>query len=221
MKRTNLTTRTFEALRNDILSGRLAPDAPLKVGPIATEHGVSFSVVREALTRLLAHGLAVSSPNRGFRVLPLSRDDLLDLTDMRATFEGVALERSIAAGDLRWEADIVAAHHVLAGEQRFEPGSSLVRPEWTKAHATFHRALIAACGSPRLLAVLDGLNDAADTYRQWGVAAGRMTGRSASAEHRELKEFTTARKAPEAVAVLRAHLYRTTDLLLADVAETP
>lgn len=215
----NLTTKTFDALREDILTGRLAPDSPLKVGALAAEYGVSLSVVREALTRLLAHGLAVSSPNQGFRVLPLSRVDLLDLTDLRATLEGMALQRSIAAGDLHWEADVVAAHHVLAGEERFAAGSALVRAEWTRAHDAFHRALVAACGSPRLLGVLDELNDAASTYRQWAVGAGRASGRDARIEHRQLMELATARKAPEAADALRAHMYRTTDLLLASAGE--
>jgi DNA-binding GntR family transcriptional regulator len=210
----NLTTRAYESLRRDILTGRLAPGSPLRIGALASERDVSMSVVREALTRLSEQGLVASSPNQGFRVIPLSRDDLLDLTELRVAFETMALRRSVDRGTLDWEGAVIAAHHVLASTEMFEAGPPIVREDWAAAHTRFHTALIAACGSPRLLGTIRTLSDSAEIYRQWAVSPGLQEGRDIAGEHRQLMELTTSRRADEAAAALAAHLNRTAEVLL-------
>lgn len=209
----NLTTKAYDSIRRDILTGRLEPGSPLRVNSLAAEREVSLSVVREALARLSAQGLVTFSPNQGFRVVSLSIEDLADLTGLRVELEEMALTRSIKNGTLQWEADVVSAHHVLDGTDMFEPGSHLVREEWAVAHTQFHDALLDACGSPRLLSVISDLNAASDVYRQWAVEPGIAAGRDVAAEHRRLMEFTTARRTDEATSALRAHLELTSEML--------
>jgi DNA-binding GntR family transcriptional regulator len=50
---------------------------------LAGRLGVSQSVIREALTRPGEQGLVVASPQRGFRVHPLSVADIAGLTESR------------------------------------------------------------------------------------------------------------------------------------------
>lgn len=213
-KAANLTTQAYDALRRDILSGTFAPGSPLRINSLASEREVSLSVIREALVRLSEQGLVTSSPNQGFRVVPLTVDDLTDLTQLRVDLEAMALQRAIDNGTLEWEAEIVSSHHVLASTSMFEPDSHLVRQEWAIAHERFHTALIGACGSPRLLGVIEGLNAAADVYRQWAVEPGLEKGRDVAAEHRHLMELATARRTKDAVTALRAHIELTTAILL-------
>lgn len=214
----NLTTRAYESLRRDILSGRIPPDAPLRIGSLASERAVSMSVIREALTRLSEQGLVVASPNQGFRVVPLSREDIIDLADLRITLGTDALRRSIERGAIEWEAAIVSAHHVIASTPMFEEGSHFVRDEWAAAHDRFHESLVAACGRPRLMGVLRTLNDAASIYRSWSTEPTLEVGRDIAAEHRELMELTTSHRADEAATALAAHLSRTAEILLASEA---
>lgn len=218
-KSRNLTTQAYDSLRRDILSGRLVPGQPLRVNALASERNVSLSVIREALVRLSGQGLVTFSPNQGFRVVPLSIEDLDDLTSLRVELEDMALTRSIQNGTLEWEAEIISSHHVLASTGMFESDSHLVRDEWATAHARFHTALIAACGSPRLLSVISNLTAASDIYRQWAVEPGLRGGRDVVAEHRHLMELTTARRAPEATAALRAHIELTSSMLRTRAAQ--
>lgn len=212
----NLTTRAYESLRRDILGGRLQPGSALRIGPLANEREVSMSVIREALTRLSEQGLVVALPNQGFRVVPLSAEDLADLTELRVNLETTALRRAIDRGTLEWEGDIVAAHHVLASTEMFEAGTHIVREDWATAHSRFHAALIEACGSPRLLGVVRTLSDSAEIYRQWAIEPGLAEGRDIAAEHRELMELATSRRVDEAAAALKAHFERTAAVLLAN-----
>ena len=207
------TDHAYQRIRSDILGGRIASGSPLRLAALARELSVSMSVVREALTRLTGQGLVTTTPNQGFRVAPLSREDLVDLTSLRITLECRALEQSIADGDVHWEGAVISSHHVLE-RAPLPSGDSHADDEWIQAHAAFHDALATGCGSPRLLALVRSLRDSAEIYRQWAGPIGAEQGRDILAEHRALMELATARRNEEAVEALRAHIQRTTDLLL-------
>lgn len=209
------TDRVYQRIRADILAGRLSPGSPLRLAALAGESSVSMSVVREALTRLSGHGLVTTTPNQGFRVTPLSRADLEDLTSLRITLECQALAGSIAAADVRWEGEVISAHHVLERTPITDGNSPAARDEWVEAHAAFHEALVAACGRRRLLALVRSLRDTAEVYRQWSGPLAAERGRDVAGEHRALMELAIARRTEEAVEALRAHIQRTTEILLA------
>ncbi|WP_170222851.1 GntR family transcriptional regulator [Nonomuraea turkmeniaca] len=211
-----LTGHAYSWIRTEILSGRLPAGSPLRLAALARGLSVSMSVVREALTRLSEQGLVNASPNQGFRVASLSREDLADLTSLRADLECMAFEGSIAAGDIQWEGAVVSAHHVLERTPITLPGSAVANDEWIVAHAAFHDALYAGCGSPRLLALVRSLRDSAEVYRQWSGPLGEETGRDVAGEHQALMELATGRRIEEASEMLRAHLWRTTNLLLSN-----
>jgi DNA-binding GntR family transcriptional regulator len=204
-----------DGIRADILSGALLPGSPLRLAALAKRYDVSMSVVREALTRLAEHNLAVLAPNQGFRVVEISRADLLELTDLRTNLEGIALARSIERGDVQWEARVVSAHHVLERATMAREDGLGSTDEWSEAHAEFHEALVSACASPRLLSITQSLRNSAELYRQLSALRNAESGRDLADEHRELMGLAVARKASEATAALARHIERTTELVLA------
>ena len=215
-----LTEHVYEQLRAGILKGRYLPGSPLRLAALSKEFGVSMAVVREALVRLAEQHLVALAPNQGFRVITISRGDLIDLTDLRIRLEGLALQRSIESGDMGWEANVVATHHRLERAPLTHPGEPGTTEEWSAAHAAFHDALGVGCGSPRLIAFTRTLRDSSELYRQLSGTAVEGS-RDVKGEHRELMELATARKADEAVESLRRHLQRTTDALLGSVLAEP
>ena len=219
----SLTAHVHEQLRADILNGRHAPGSPLRLASLAKQFEVSMSVIREALVRLAEQHLVVLAPNQGFRVVDISREDLVDLTEMRIMLEGLALRRSIENGDVNWEAKILATHHVLERAPLARDGEPGTTDEWSAAHAAFHDALGVACDSPRLLTMVRSLRDSSELYRQLSGAGGGEGSRDIAGEHRQLMELATSRQADQAVEALRLHFQRTTDAVLrtvlTDVAE--
>jgi GntR family carbon starvation induced transcriptional regulator len=202
-------------IRADILSGALLPGTPLRLAALAKRYDVSMSVVREALTRLSEHNLAVLAPNQGFRVVEISRPDLLELTELRANLEGLALTRSIDRGDVQWEARVISAHHVLERATMAREDGLGSTDEWSEAHAAFHSVLVSACESPRLLAITQSLRNSAELYRQLSALRFVESDRDLVAEHRELMDLAIARRGAEARAALARHIERTTELVLA------
>jgi DNA-binding GntR family transcriptional regulator len=203
----------FDQLRADVLAGRLAPGSKLKLAVLGERYSVSLSVVREALSRLAEQGLVVPHPQRGFSVMALSPEDLIDLTNTRVDLETLAARRSVERGDLAWETRLVGAHHTLAGTSAATPDGE-VNEEWITAHRTFHHALLSGCGSPRLQDLATGLRDAAELYRIWSSSLTRDTARDIAGEHRRLLALAIARDADGLSTALAAHIQQTTDMLL-------
>lgn len=224
MSSSHATTRTdpvLRSLRADILSGSLAPSSPLRIAALAEQFEVSYSVIREALIRLSGQGLTVAVPQKGFIVSPISRDDLLELTQVRLLVECEALSESIREGDVAWESEVTAAMHRLrrVSEQTGMPATAT--DEWVKAHSEFHHSLVAACTNTRLLSLATRLRDSAELYRQLSQA---QTGdvsephpepqRDLVAEHQNLADLAIERDVVAAVSSLRSHIQQTTDLTL-------
>ncbi|MFH8533844.1 GntR family transcriptional regulator [Streptomyces tendae] len=213
-----LTGQVLEALRSDVLAGRLAPGSRLRLLELTERFSVSQSVVREALTRLSEQRLVVALPQQGFRVASLSPDDLVELTDARRQIEGLVLRLSVERGDVAWESLVVGTHHQLERTPMYgEAGEP--SEEWMEAHEAFHAALLSGCGNARLVKVASGLRECAALYRIWSVPLGRGDERNLAAEHRGLLEAALARDADIAAGRLHSHIQRTTDALLAAAAD--
>jgi GntR family transcriptional regulator, carbon starvation induced regulator len=201
--------------------GRRHPGSRIPLRDLAQEHDVRLSVVREAITRLASEDLVEATPQRGFRVRPLSLADLRDLTWVRIQIETLALRESIAKGDVDWEADLVSAHHRLAGTPtQLEDGSPNIG--WMAVHGAYHAALCAAAGSPTLERIRRQLFDASELYRYWSATLPADTHqtvrRHADDEHRDICEAALARDADRAVELMTAHLNATARQLEATAA---
>ncbi|WP_067494907.1 GntR family transcriptional regulator [Actinoplanes sp. TFC3] len=200
--------RVYAALRSAVLHGDFAPQQPLKPQELATTHGVSLAVAREALLRLVGEGLAERLPNRGFAVPATGAERWQQLAEARATIEPAALRLAIERGDLEWETRVRAAQHRLAGTPVYErDGDRHFSDAWSQAHRGFHRTLLEACGNDVLLDTFDRLWTASELARRWSVVSS--PGRDGSAEHRALEEAALARDADRAAALLHHHVSRT------------
>lgn len=210
----SLTQDAYERLRSDLLACRLSPGARLRIGELCQTLSVNLSAVREALSRLTSEGLVVAEPQRGFRVAPISADELRDLTGVRGEIEGMCLERAIAAGDVGWEAQLVSAFHRLSRTPEREPADPQRMNEmWSTAHAAFHEALVAGCDSPWLLRLRGILYIQSERYRRLSVPLADVA-RDLNREHRDIMEAALARDTRRARTLMTQHIEMTTRVLL-------
>ena len=212
--------RIYGSLRADILTGRLLPGQRLPFADLSERYSTSVGVLREALSRLVEQGLVLAEPQLGFRVTPVSEEDLEDLTNTRIDIETLCLRYAIAHGDLAWESRLVAAFHTLAHTPELastEPPT--VNEEWAAAHAAFHAAILAGCPSRRLLDFAVSLRDASELYRRWSRHLGNETTRDIAGEHLALRDAILARDADAAAAALAQHIQYTTQALRASAPE--
>ncbi|MEO1550616.1 MAG: GntR family transcriptional regulator [Pseudomonadota bacterium] len=208
------TDKAYERIRKDILTGQLEAGSTLQFAQLRASYGHSMGVLREALTRLAAEGLAQKRSQHGFRVVDLSLGDLNDLTDSRMLVEAEVLRDAISHGDLEWESAIVSTHHRLEGTPKHIDGDPhSVTDDWAIAHQAFHMALLAAARNQRLMTYAENLRAAAELYRRWSMPYESVP-RDVDEEHRNLRDLTLARDTEAACAALRQHLSFTRDLIV-------
>jgi DNA-binding GntR family transcriptional regulator len=208
-----LSEVAYQRLRADIVAGTLDAGKPLRLEALRQRYGLSFSPLREALMRLQSERLVLSTALRGFSVAPLSREEMKDATETEA------LRRSMRDGDDDWEAAIVAAFHALSlqAERQSRLAGDVEAADMhamDERHYQFHRALIAHCGSPRLLDLADQLYVETQRYRLpclVGQVAGTQA-RDVAAEHQQIMD-ATLRRSEDAVRYLAEHYQRTAAII--------
>jgi DNA-binding GntR family transcriptional regulator len=210
----SLTASVAIQVRAAILQGAYAPGSKLRLDDLRREYGVSLSPLREALTRLAAEGLVQITDQRGYRVAPVSAENLVEVTKLRTQLEVMALTESLAKGDDHWEDSLVAAHHRL---NRLERDGT--RGEgWEKAHRAFHLTLFAACGMPLLLRFCGTLHDLSDRYRRLFLVR-HAPDANVPGEHQAIFDAAMARDARRAAEILTRHLERTGHNVMAILSE--
>jgi DNA-binding GntR family transcriptional regulator len=207
--------RVIDAIRADVLSGVWPPGSRVPPGELAERYATSTTVIREALTRLAGENFLTTETNRGFFVPALTEGGLRDITDARCLIEGRAIELAIERGDVEWEGELIAAHHLLARTpRRTEDDPAHTSPDWLIAHRAFHEKLIEACGVPALRGFARQLANATELFRRWSAPDPNARLRDVEGEHRDILEAVLARDAKTAVTRLRAHFQRTSDIVL-------
>ncbi len=101
----------YELIREDIISGRLAPNQRLVVAELAERHGTSSNPVREALQQLRGEGFVIVEPNRGARVRPIDQDFVRDIYEIEMLIEP-ALTRWFVG--MATEADLIELERIQA-----------------------------------------------------------------------------------------------------------
>lgn len=204
-----LSERAASLVEQDILAGRLAPGSRLGIVDLVQRYEIGATPLREGLSRLMSRGLIVGIGQRGFRVAEVSREDLADITCMRTAIEKEAVRLAIIRGDDAWEAGIVSAlhqmrRHIERTGNEFREGAA----DFDRLHKGFHTALLAACGSGRMLGAHSDLYDQAYRYRRVMMRA-IDSGAEFIRSHQMLADRALARDVPGAQRMLQEHLHST------------
>ena len=209
-----IASDVFEQLRGDILECRLVPGTRLRFKDLRARYGSGLSPLREALMRLVADDLVVLEDHKGFRVAPVSQEELVDLAMTWFELEALGIRQSIKKGDDRWAANIKARFRELSKHRMRTPQGRL-DPGWEPRNLAFHESLYAACGSPSLMRFCRVLSERFSRYRRlWARQLTRK--RNIAKEHEDLCRAVLSRNTAGAVAALRKHRTTTIQDLLAD-----
>ncbi|MDE2094446.1 MAG: GntR family transcriptional regulator [Burkholderiales bacterium] len=205
-----LIERAYAQLREDIIEGRLGPGEKLRVEHLKAYYQVGAGTLREAITRLVSDALVVAEGQRGFRVAPITLEDLEDLTRLRLHIEIEALRQSIRHGDAAWRARLQQVYDELSAFE--QPIRAEYRTRWEQLNARFHETLTSAQASPWTVKVLLLLSRHGERYRRYAIGLVD-SGRDVHAEHREIFEQAMAGSEARAALALEAHIRATPDLL--------
>ncbi len=209
IERLSTAERVADALREQLLSGAIAPGTPMRDADLSARVGVSRTTVREALAALAREGLLTHSLHRGMEVVRLACADVRDIYAARRVIERVAAESLIASPEGSLDGLERALHDMAEASARRNPRQVV------EADVAFHTALVEAFGNRRLrtaivgalmelrlvLSVTDRANDDLDDQLR---------------QHRELLELFRERR-PEVVAALEQHLLNSETMVCAAI----
>jgi len=215
----SLTTQAFERLQHDIIRGHLAPSERLRIQALSERYQIGATAIREALSRLVTEGLVESEDQRGFTVAPVSREELLDLTQTRIKVEQMALRLAVANGDLEWETLVLSCCHRLSRLES-QPWSEELVSNWMVAHRQFHEALVSGCGSPWTVKLCRLLYDKSERYRNLAAVEVKERGRNVTNNHKILADAAMARDADALCRAIEEHLGSTTKLIFEKTTES-
>ena len=201
-------------LQHAIIHGDLLPDTRLTIPVLATRFGIGATPLREGLSRLVARGLVTMIGNRGFRVAPVSREDLEDLIKTRFIVESGALRLSMARRDSEWERGMLSAMQRLKKvvEQSDTPITE-ANADYFVAHRAFHMSLLAGARSERLAQLQSELYDQAYRYRRVFHTRGFDRDRAVD-EHQRLVDVAMGSDVETACSALDRHLRITLEAFL-------
>lgn len=197
------THGAYEAIRQMIITGELAPGEKLKIERLKDLIGIGASPIREALTLLVSDQLVERLDQRGFRASPVSQDNFNEILKLRCALEEIALREAIANGDDEWEELVVLSHHRMVRAEGEDFASFELR------HKAFHQALLARSNSPILLRYCSQLYDLNVRYRYLAGRSRAYVLRDVASEHRGILEAAIVRDADLAVERLLEHYQRT------------
>ena len=215
LPRVTVADSATDQLRRLIISGELPDGAPLRQDALAAELGVSRIPVREALARLEGEGLAASFPHKGYVVTALSREEMVELFEIRALLEPELLRISIPNMS---GADLDEAKIILDSYNKGIDNEDIL--SWGEHNTRYHMALYLPSKRQRTLDIVRGLLTNTERYTRLVLALGTGVDQ-AKDDHGGLLELCRKRAVNQAVALTRDHIERARDDLLEILDRTP
>jgi DNA-binding GntR family transcriptional regulator len=199
VKKPTATERVYEALRQDILTGRFAEGEHLTELRLCKELGVSRTPIRAALQRLTADGFLTLTSHSGAAVRGWSIRDTIETFQIRAQIESLAC--GLAARNPR-PSDLERLHMLCNDMEEARHGSL---PRLSELNKAFH-GLVVTMGDNRALAKLCiNLMDIAFMVRSYGRFSAAQVDRSLQF-HRDIVRAIDLRHPELAEALMKAHI---------------
>lgn len=191
-----------------ILSGELAPGQRLNEKAVADKLSVSRGPVREACRALAELGLVYLVPNRGVFIKRVTRDDAIEVYDLRAGL--TALSASLLAPILTSEMATQLDRYIDEMQEAAEQGDFA---RFDPLNLEFHDYIVRSTGNSRLIKLYRGFVKEFHLFRVHGlVQRGALL--ESNAEHREIVAALKARNAELSYRMSFGHVSRGKERML-------
>ena len=188
----------FQVLRNGIINGELPGGTQLKQDEISAALNVSHIPVREALRRLEAQGLVTIHPNRGASVTKLTRDDLLDMMEVRATLAMMQLRKG---APLLTEEDYRKLDEIIEAQRN---ANNLFDCE--ELNYQFHGMFSAHAENTFANLLMEMIHANTDRYMRAGFYSSTETREVSLMQHQQILAACRAGEYEKACEMLREHI---------------
>jgi DNA-binding GntR family transcriptional regulator len=202
-----LEERAYSAIKDSLLSYTYHPGFRLVERDLAEQLKMSRTPVRRALLQLENEGYLERLTNRGFCVRALSREEVLDLLDVRAAIESMAAFR---AATRRTETHVAALEKIVAAMHEAAAGHDLLT--YYRLSGDLHQNIFDAASNPELASFCTRINaQSTNCHFSTLLLPGRLE--QSAAEHRTIVKHIVARDEEKAGQGMRDHVFRIKSLI--------
>jgi GntR family transcriptional regulator, carbon starvation induced regulator len=202
----------LQRLRADIISTDLQPGTKLVLHHLAKQYGIGVTPLRDALGQLAGDGLVVMESQKGFRVAPVSPDDLRDVCDIRLRIELLALDLAFERADRGWDCRIVEADKAFVRIKARVGENTPITNEWEQTHRHLHMTLLSASASPTLMRICGQVYDRIHRYRRLALPTKSYMG-GVSNDHLEISQAAHRRDRGLCRTLLERHIIESNRLI--------
>lgn len=199
-------------LRADIVGTQLPPGTKLALHNLARKYGVGVTPLRDALGQLAGDGLVIMESQKGFRVAPVSPEDLADICDVRLRVEKMALEMAIHRAEPGWKEKLKHAYGVFARVRQRVGDDQPIAEEWEHRHRAMHMALLSGCGSPTLMRFIGQIHDRVHRYRRIALPSVSYMA-VLDDDHGDITAAALGGETERALALLDRHIVQSSRLI--------
>ncbi len=208
-------------IRQAIVEGAVKPVERLIEERWAKELGISRTPVREALLLLEGEGLVSLLPNKGAVVRRFSKDDVVEIYELRAVLEGYAARKASTLitkeeiTSLRCIADRMEASLKRAFPSKEEEARWLVIQ-----NNEFHSLISEASRNERLQSILKAIIEVPLVFKGY-FWFGREERKLSNHYHRRLILVLENRDGERAELLMKEHIYEGRDFILTKLDAIP
>jgi DNA-binding GntR family transcriptional regulator len=213
--RRKVTDWVYEELKSAIVDLRLAPGDPLREAALAEQLGVSKTPIREALTRLEQEGLVETTSFKGAVVSGYSRQDLIEIYELRELLENAAAR---AAAESMPDADRDRLRRICRESRELKTGNDAAG--LATLISAFDDVLFDQVRNSRIRALIENLRA---HLTRIGQLTAEIPGRIEASvdEHEKILEAIAARDPEQAERQMSAHIRSVRDDQLRALGEAP
>ncbi len=205
-KSISIADQIFEQLERDILSGKYARGELLTELRLSEELGVSRTPIREAIRRLEQEHI-LEEAGRGVTVVGISRQDMLDMYEIRIRIEGLAAEwAAVRISD----EELSQIRETLELQRYYTEKGGSHSDQIKNLDSQFHELVYRACGSRALTDTLIGLHKKMTKFRMASVSKQSRALQSVE-EHEAILAALSAHDAEAAGEAMTAHVVNARD----------
>ena len=223
----NQSQRAYRHIRQKLLDGSVPPGSRLSYGLIGKEIGISATPVREAVGQLASEGFVDLVPQLGAIVRELTRDEAIELYELREALESFAARRAAEriSDRLLEELDrILFASASIVAKVRLsgtETANRVVATQFHTLDLAFHMTIIEASRNRRMLKVVGDSHILTRIFQADRHAFRLDILEATRAEHEAIATAIRSRDANAAHDTMQRHIRNSLDLTLTEADNEP
>lgn len=205
----SLVEWAYKEIKEKIFNGALKSGQKIIVSPLATDLNISPTPVKEALNRLVAEGLLITLPHRGFMVKALTPEAIKDAVACRIMIETFCAQSACK----NFHTDSALTHMMYDALLKFEDLDPYNYIEAIQLERTFHRAYVQLSHNQRLISLYDLLWGVEFSYYIYSSTHHPLIRhQEALKEHKQIYDYLSTGNAIDLERLIRYHLNKILEL---------